>query len=144
MPRLALTCLVAATLAAAPALAGNESFFPANPDGTVSFNMPSGNVGCTFIPAGGTAVYYTATGQEELICARIEPQYLVVILEYHLGGQRPILSGEVPELPQGPGLDYGRFWQMGAFTCLAARSGLTCTNSSGAGLRMSRAEVVTW
>ena len=143
MLRAALSAMFAIAIGA-PALAGNESVFPAAPDGTIAFNMPSGNVGCTFIPVGGTAVYYTATGQEELICARIEPEFLVVILEYHLGGHQPIRSGEAPELPDAPVLEYGQFWQAGAFTCLAARSGLTCTNSSGAGLRMSRAEVVTW
>jgi len=137
--------LIALLLSAAPALAGgNERVFPAAPDGTISFGMPSGNVGCHYIPAGGTSVYDTATGDEELHCIRLQPQTLVVILDQHLGGSQPILSGEVPELPGGPVLPYGSFWQAGAFTCLSARNGLVCTNASGAGLRMSRAEVVTW
>lgn len=143
MPRPAL--LIALSLLAAPALAAsNERVFPANPDGTIDFNMPSGNVGCRFIPAGGTAVYHTATGQEELHCIRLEPTTTVVILEHHLGGHQPIASSEVPELPLAPVLPYGSFWQAGAFTCLSARSGLVCTNGSGAGLRMSRSAVDVW
>lgn len=144
MPRPALL-IAALALLAAPALAGtNERVFPANTDGTIDFNMPSGNVGCRFIPASGTAVYHTATGQEELHCIRLEPTTTVVILEHHLGGHQPIASTEAPELPMAPVLPYGMFWQAGAFTCLSARSGLVCTNGSGAGLRMSRSAVDVW
>ncbi len=136
--------LLIATLAAAPAQASNEVWIAPAPDGTISFNLPSGNVGYTYIPAGGTAGYHTATGDAELHCTRVEPAYVVVVLEAHLGAPQPITSGEVPGLPMAPVLAYGRFWQAGPFTCLAARSGLVCTNASGAGLRMARAGVVTW
>ena len=142
MRRLAL--LIALT-AAAPAWAGgNETAFPVAPDGTVSFVMPSGNVGCLYIPAGGTATYATFTGQEELHCTRVEPTYTVVILDHAQRHPVPIASGEMPGLDAGPVLPYGRFWQQGAFTCLSAQSGLTCTNATGAGLRMARAGVTTW
>lgn len=127
-----------------PALANNEMVLPPMPDGTVAFVMPSGNVGCTYIPAGGTAVYATLTGREELHCTRVEPTYRVVVMEQHRGGHRPMAPGEVPGLSAAPVLPYGTFWQTGAFTCLSAQSGLVCTNGSGAGLRMSRSEVVTW
>lgn len=133
-----------ALLAAGPALADNEMTFPAAPDGTLSFTLPSGNIGCRYIPAGGTSVYQTATGQEELHCTRVAPVYTTIVLEHHLGGQQPITGGEAPGLDAGPVLDYGHFWQRGAFTCLAARSGIVCTNGSGAGLRLSRAEVASW
>jgi hypothetical protein len=144
MPRPALL-IAALTLLTTPALAGsNEWIFPANPDGTIDFIMPSGNVGCRFIPAGGTAVYHTATGQEELHCIRLEPTTTVVILQPVNGGHQPIASTEVPELPMASVLPYGAFWQAGAFVCVAARSGLVCVNGTGAGLRMSRAGVDVW
>lgn len=136
-------CLAIALPGAAFA-ASNEAFFAPAADGTISFVMPSGNVGCTFVPAGGTPVYQTATGMEELHCTRIEPTYRVVILEHHLGGHTAFAPGEVPGLPMAPELPYGQFWQGGAFTCLSARSGLVCTNGSGAGLRMARAEIEVW
>jgi len=144
MSRPALLPLIAAALLAAPALADNEARFAPAPDGTISFNLPSGNIGCTFIPAGGTAVYRTANGREELHCTRVAPQYVVVVMADHRGGHRAMASGEVPGLPLAPLLPYGRFWQGGPFTCLSALAGLMCTNGSGAGLRMSRAGVVTW
>jgi len=145
MPRNLLVIATAlAALLAAPALAGNERVFASAPDGTISFNMPSGNVGCTFIPAGGTPVYRTATGQQELHCTRVEPEYLVVILAHQSGGHDAFAPGEVPGLPIAPVLPYGSFWQGGPFTCLSARSGLVCINGSGAGVRMARAGVVTW
>ena len=143
-PALLLALLAALTAAPTAALPGNGAVFPPAPDGTISFNLPSGNIGCTFIPAGGTPVYRTANGREELQCSRVAPRYLVVVMEDHLGGHQPLESGEVPGLPAAPVLPYGRFWQAGACTCLAARAGLVCTNGSGAGLRMARAEVVTW
>ena len=131
-------------LAAGPALADNEHAFAPNPDGTVSFTMPSGNVGCTYIPASGTPVYQTVTGMAELHCTLVEPVYTSVVLDAHLGGSQPITGGEAPGLPIAGTLPYGAFWQAGPFTCLASRNGLTCTNGSGAGLRMARAGVVTW
>lgn len=129
---------------AAPALAGTEVAFNPAPDGTISFVMPSGNVGCTFIPPGGTPVYATATGAEELHCTRVEPDYRVVILQPNAGGHRPLVPGEVPGLNPGPVFPYGSFWRAGAFTCLSARSGLTCINASGAGLRLSRQDTAVW
>ena len=40
------------------------------------FVMPSGNIGCTYIPEGGTDVYEPVDGGPELSCDRIEPKYL--------------------------------------------------------------------
>lgn len=144
MPRPALL-MTALALLASPALAGsNEWVFPANPDGTIDFIMPSGNVGCRYIPAGGTSVYHTANGHEELHCIRLEPTTTVVILQHVNGGHQPIASSEVPELPMASVLPYGAFWQAGAFVCVAAQSGLMCVNGTGAGMQMSRSAVDVW
>lgn len=136
--------LVILALAAGPALADNERAFAPNPDGTISFTMPSGNVGCTYIPASGTAVYRTMTGRAELHCTIVEPVYTNVVLDAQLGAPPAITGGEAPGLPIAGTLPYGAFWQTGPFTCLSARSGLTCTNAEGYGLGMARAGVVTW
>ena len=55
----------------------------------------------------------------------------------------------MPRLPHlaalaAPALPYGRFWQAGPFTCLSARSGLTCANATGNGLRMAHRGGETW
>jgi hypothetical protein len=133
-----------ALMAAAPALADNATWLPPNPDGTISFAMPSGNVGCTFVPPGGTAVYATATGGAELHCTIEQPDYRVVILQPAGPAPAPFATAEVGGLPPAHPLPYGRFWQAGPFTCLSARSGLFCTNATGNGLRMARRGVETW
>lgn len=140
-PALGLLMLLLAT---GPALADNEAYIPAAPDGTAAFNMPSGNVGCTYIPPGGTATYATATGGAELHCTIMEPDYRVVILQPTGPAPGPYATGEVGGLPVAQALPYGRFWQAGPFSCLSARSGLTCINADGHGLRMARRGIETW
>ena len=53
---------------AAPALAVE---FEPNDQGFTEFNMPSGNIGCFYVPAGGTDVYKTSDGGAELSCDRV-------------------------------------------------------------------------
>lgn len=146
MPRktLHVRALLALALATSPALADNETFVASAPDGTIAFNMPSGNVGCTWIPPGGTSTYVTATGGAELHCTIMEPDYRVVVLQPTGPAPAPFATGEVGGLPVAQSLPYGRFWQAGPFTCLSARAGLTCTNATGHGLRMARRGVETW
>ena len=62
---------------AAPALAVE---FEPNDQGFTEFNMPSGNIGCFYVPAGGTDVYKTSDGGAELSCDRVEPSYVRVML----------------------------------------------------------------
>ncbi len=46
---------------------------PMRPD---EFQAPSGNIGCQYVPAGGTETYRTPDGGPQLICDRIEPAYV--------------------------------------------------------------------
>lgn len=62
---------------AAPALAVE---FEPNDQGFTEFNMPSGNIGCFYVPAGGTDVYKTSDGGAELSCDRVEPSYVRVMM----------------------------------------------------------------
>lgn len=62
---------------AAPALAVE---FEPNDQGFTEFNMPSGNIGYFYVPAGGTDVYKTSDGGAELSCDRVEPSYVRVQL----------------------------------------------------------------
>ena len=62
---------------AAPALAVE---FESNDQGFTEFNMPSGNIGCFYVPAGGTDVYKTSDGGAELSCDRVAPSYVRVML----------------------------------------------------------------
>lgn len=101
------------------------------------FQLPSGNIGCAYIPAGGTAVYRSPDGRAELQCDRVAPTYVRVVLsETGPGvvqenlGEAPCCGGEV--------LGYGQTWSRGPFTCQSAEAGLTCTNADGNSFMLSR------
>ena len=134
-PALALTTL----LLAAPAMAEEQSF-PATEQGLIEFMMPSQNIGCVFVPEGGTAVYEPPGGGPELACDRVEPVYVSVALG---PDGAPTLIEEPGEAPccSGPVLEYGNSWQEGPFRCVSERTGLTCQREDGWGFAMSRARI---
>src|SRR6185295_6088025 len=47
------------------------------------FQAPSGNIGCDYVPAGGTETYSTPDGGPQLICDRVEPAYVRFTLSAH-------------------------------------------------------------
>lgn len=112
-----------------------------NGHGQVEFDMPSGNIGCVYTPAGGTAVYATQDGLAEIQCDRVEPSYVRGIL----GGQgkgRIINSvGDQACCGGAQTFHYDHYVQLGPFQCLSTRQGLTCARSDGHGIFMSRAKL---
>lgn len=99
--------------------------------------LPSANIGCAYIPAGGTAVYRSPDDRAELQCDRVAPAYVRVVLsETGPGvvqenlGEAPCCSGEI--------VAYGQSWSRGPFTCQSAETGLNCTNADGHGFNLSR------
>jgi hypothetical protein len=130
---------LALVLLAAPALA-DEQTFPADEQGLIEFMMPSQNIGCVFVPEGGTAVYEPRDGGPELACDRVEPRYVSVVL----GPEGPAIVIEEPgEAPccSGPVLDYGNTWAEGPFRCTSERTGLTCQREDGPGFSIARAKI---
>lgn len=105
------------------------------------FVMPSGNIGCVYIPEGGTAVYQPADGGPELSCDRVEPKYLratlgrsgKAVVRTNVGDQGCCGSENI--------VDYGKTWSAGPFTCYSERTGLTCERSDGHSFLLSRARV---
>jgi hypothetical protein len=105
------------------------------------FVMPSGNIGCVYIPEGGTAIYQPADGGPELSCDRVEPKYLRATLgrsgkasvQTNVGDQGCCGSETI--------VDYGETWSAGPFTCYSERTGLTCERSDGHSFLLSRARV---
>src|SRR5689334_10846929 len=61
------------TTAAAVSTVTNSA---AQADAPDEFQAPSGNIGCQYVPAGGTETYRTPDGGPQLICDRIEPAYV--------------------------------------------------------------------
>lgn len=105
------------------------------------FVMPSGNIGCTYIPEGGTDVYEPADGGPELSCDRIEPKYLRATLGR--SGKAVVLSnvGDQGCCGADKTLSYGETWSAGPFTCFSERTGLTCERNDGHSFLLSRARV---
>jgi len=133
------------TCAAAPtALAGPMQTMKADADGLVVFTMPSGNIGCTYVPEGGTSVYEPANGGPELICERVEPVYVAVRIGRDGRPQRTDNPDEQGCCSLDQKFAYGRRWSEGPFACKSEKSGLTCTSARGHGFSMSRAAIRTW
>lgn len=140
MLKLFAAVLGAAALIALPAVAAEQELEPKD-NGQIEFNMPSGNIGCLYTPAGGIDVYEPADGGPELICERVEPDYVTVILS---------AEGE-PILIEEPGeqaccgteniFAYGNTIVLDGFECESATTGLTCENDEGYGFSMARAGI---
>ena len=116
----------------------------AGESGQVEFAMPSGNIGCIVTPEGGTDVYQPEDGGPEIMCDRVEPDYVRVVMG----------AGEAEELediadPSCCGveqvLDYGDWATIEGFVCQSKTTGLTCTTEDEEhGFTMARAGIETW
>ena len=122
---------------------GAEQSIGADDQGQVDFVTPSGNIGCTYTPEGGTDVYMPAGGGPELQCSRIEPSYVTVILGPGGPPERIDNPGEQGCCSVEPKLEYGNSWSAGPFTCASTTSGLSCRSAAGHGFSMSRASITT-
>ena len=105
------------------------------------FVMPSGNIGCVYIPEGGTDVYQPEDGGPELSCDRMEPKYVRATLGR--SGKAVILSdvGDQGCCGGDSTVDYGQTWSAGPFTCYSERTGLTCERNDGHSFLLSRARL---
>ena len=105
------------------------------------FVMPSGNIGCVYIPEGGTETYQPADGGPELSCDRVEPKYVratlgrsgTAVVRTNIGDQG--CCGGDRTVP------YGETWSAGPFTCFSERTGLTCERNDGHSFLLSRARL---
>jgi hypothetical protein len=129
-----------ALLIAVPAQAADQDLDVMD-SGQIGFVMPSGNIGCLYTPEGGTDVYQPTGGGPELICERVEPEYVTVIL----GAEGEPLVIEEPDEQSCCGADnvfaYGNTIELDGFYCISATTGLTCENDDGHGFSMARAGI---
>lgn len=110
-------------------MAQDQSF--SSEGGQISFASPSGNIGCSYFPAGGPV----------LQCDRLEPSHDRFLLRSG-GGVEPV--GEVSDggcCSTGNVLAYGNTWREGPFNCRSERTGMTCRRDDGAGFFLSRLKV---
>lgn len=106
-----------------------------------SFVMPSGNIGCIYIPEGGTATYEPADGGPELSCDRVEPKYVRATLGR---SGKAVVRTNVGDRGCCGGdriIPYGETWSAGPFTCFSERTGLTCERDDGHSFLLSRARL---
>lgn len=122
--------------------AGDAAIAP-NADGLVTFVMPSMNIECTYVPAGGTPIYRPPLDEAELSCDRAEPSYIRLSIGVH--GPAVLLRdpGDRPCCGVKPRLDYGRSVRLEPFTCRSEETGLTCRRDDGAGFFVSREKADT-
>ncbi len=116
--------LFAAVLAvfASPALAGG-----------LQFQTPSGNIGCVYEP----------DAADRLLCIRLKPTVLSIILTRDGADHGPAeYEGEVWFPKHAPVLAYGESRSVGPYKCTSERSGLTCIRG-GHGFTASRKGIVT-
>ena len=103
------------------------------------FQSPSGNIGCQYVPAGGTETYQTPDGGPQLICDRVAPAYVRFTLSAHGAatlhdhvGDASCCSGDVMAI--------GTHWTGGPFACDMSDAGIVCTNADRRGFTLSRSE----
>lgn len=133
-----LAALPTAAGAAAPGLSPSPT--PAS-GGQVAFTTPSNNIGCTYTPAGGTSVYRPRDGGPELLCERVAPDYVTVVMGRKGAVRRIDNPGEQGCCSLGQTLPYGQVWANGPFTCQSRKTGLICRRNDGRGFFLSQSGV---
>lgn len=134
-----LLVVIAIVVAVACPAAAKERAFTAQPNGQITFVMPSGNIGCIYTPRGGTDTYQPVDGGPEISCDRIQPRYVNITL----GSNGPAVLTENPGEQGCCGGDntlaYGDVVKFDGFTCSSSDAGLICeTPDKKHGLCLSR------
>lgn len=134
----ALAAMLAMPVAAA------EVELEANDNGQIEFVMPSGNVGCIVTPEGGTDVYQPEDGGPEIMCDRVEPEYVRVVLGADAAEELDEV-GDASCCGAEQVLHYGEWAEIEGFICYSKKTGLTCTTEDEThGFKMARAGIKTW
>lgn len=144
MLRLAVAAVTFAALLATPFATAKEQVFKPSKQGQIEFVTPSGNIGCLYTPEGGTDIYDPLDGGPELICDRVEPDYVRVILGPEDEAEAIWDPGEQP-CCSGKTFEYDNELKVDGFICHSETTGLVCQTSSGEhGFLMSKAHIVTY
>jgi len=133
-----LACAACSPETPAPAEPPAEVATTPAPGTAVEFMAPSGNIGCVYIPAGGTAVYQPAEPGAELQCDRIAPSYTRIVLP-ETGAARVVETQE-RGCCSGQTIAYGDRWAEGPYTCDVTDAGVSCASSAGHGFTLSRSQ----
>ncbi|MCA0432399.1 MAG: hypothetical protein LCH46_03955 [Proteobacteria bacterium] len=128
-----ISSLLGLALLAGPALAVD---FTPQENGSIDFDMPSGNMCCSLTS--------DDEGGSLLQCTRVEPKYWIVQMSQ--SGKIDLYKnpGEVPGCGYGKAsgnvLEYGETWKRDGYSCTSATNGIRCF-ANGNGFRLSRAGI---
>lgn len=111
----------------------------AQADSPDEFQSPSGNVGCQYVPAGGTETYQTPDNGPQLICDRVAPAYVRFTLSSHGAAALHDHVGDA-SCCGGDVMAIGTHWTGGPFACDMSEAGIACTNADRRGFTLSRSE----
>ena len=111
----------------------------AQADSPDEFQSPSGNVGCQYVPSGGTETYQTPDGGPQLICDRVAPAYVRFTLSAHGAATLHDHVGDA-SCCGGDVMAIGAHWTGGPFACDMSEAGIMCTNADRRGFRLSRTD----
>ncbi len=111
----------------------------AQADAPDEFQSASGNIGCEYVPAGGTETYQTPDGGPQLICDRVAPTYVRFTLSAHGAatliehvGDASCCGGNVMRL--------GTHWTGGPFSCDMGEAGVVCANADRRGFTLTQTQ----
>jgi len=103
------------------------------------FQSPSGNIGCQYVPSGGTETYKTPDGGPQLICDRVAPAYVRFTLSAHGAATLHDHVGDASCCGGGV-IAIGAHWSGGPFACDMSEAGIACTNADRHGFTLNRSE----
>ena len=111
--------------------------------GTLSFQTPSGNIGCLFALRQlrcdvGSGLVPEPT---RYVCPSVSHWAGVVLSDT---GSVPNCAGDTVVDPSSPVLPYGAVWNRGGFKCTARRTGLNCVDAEKRGFTLARAGWTTF
>jgi len=113
------------------------------------FRSPSGNIKCLYVP-GPPAFLWCSIGHasysKKLTAYCAQPKIGVDWAGFSLGTKTKgsvectggVLYDPQTQHPHYVTLAYGKTWRHGAFTCTSATTGVTCRNTKGHGIFVSR------
>lgn len=116
---------------------------PALADDLFFFHSPSGNIHCMI----ATGEWAEARCDIFEMTTKLPPAPADCDLDYghafaigpqDMRGMR-VCAGDSVATPDGLVLDYGKSVDLGGFRCTSETSGMTCTNPSGHGFKLSKA-----
>lgn len=123
----------------AASTAGQVDATTAPTNAPAQFEAAGGNVGCDYVPAGGTDTYTTPDGGPQLLCDRVEPVYVRFTLSAHGAATKIDHVGDA-SCCSGDMLTAGAHWTGGPFACDVTQDGIACTNADRRGFSLSRSE----